>query len=167
MLVPRSRIPCGRLLWTSAENMCNENVHKTLLRQMGEATKAGDQAKMHELLDKMKMLAKAQVESEKVESIKWAREYVTHSMLLWFVSIAVGLRAICAVLGGSERLTFPVVFNISFNEDGIRTSARLERNATPDIPAAFAKPDIAKLTQPLSQSGTSQVLSSASTDAAP
>ena len=87
MLVPRSRIPCGRLLWTSAENTCNENVHKTLLRQMGEATKAGDQAKMHELLEKMKMLAKAQVESEKVESIKWAREYVTHSMLLWFVSI--------------------------------------------------------------------------------
>ena len=42
---------------------------------------------MHELLEKMKMLAKAQVESEKVESIKWAREYVTHSMLLWFVSI--------------------------------------------------------------------------------
>ena len=142
MLVPRSRTPCGRLLWTSAENTCNENVHKTLLRQMGEATKAGDQAKMHELLEKMKMLAKAQVESEKVESIKWAREYVTHSMLLWFVSIAVGVRAICAVLGGSERLTFPVVFNISFNEDGIRTSARLERNATPDIPAAFAKPDI-------------------------
>ena len=57
------------------------------------------QRKMHELLEKMKMLAKAQVESEKVESIKWAREYVTHSMLLWFVSIAVGLRAICAVLG--------------------------------------------------------------------
>ena len=167
MLVPRSRIPRGRLLCTSAENKCNENVHKTLLRQMGEATKAGDQAKMHELVEKLKMLAKAQMESEKVESIKWAREYVTHSMLLWFVSIAVGLRAICAVLGGSERLTFPVVFNISFNEDGIRTSARLERNATPDIPAAFAKPDIAKLTQPLSQSGTSQVLSSASTDAAP
>ena len=74
------------------------------------------------------------------------------------------------MLGGSERLTFPIVFNITFNEDGIRTSARLERNATPDIPAAFAKPDIAKLTQPLSQSGTSltsQVLSSASTDAAP
>ena len=83
-------------------------------------------------------------------------------MLLWFVSVAVGWRAICAVLGGSQRPTFPIVFNISFNEDGIRTSARLERNATPDIPAAFAKPDIAKLTQPLSQSGTSQVLSSAS-----
>ena len=74
------------------------------------------------------------------------------------------------MLGGSERLTFPIVFNITFNEDGIRTSARLERNATPDIPAAFAKPDIAKPTQPLSQSGTThaQVLpsGSASTDAA-
>ena len=152
MLVPRTRMPSGRLIWTSAENKCNENVHETLLRQMGEATKAGDQAKMHELLEKLKMLAKAQMESEKVESIKWAREYVTHSMLLWFVSIAVGWRAICAVLGNSERPTFPIVFNISFNEDGIRREMRH---------------DIDKLTQPLSQSGTSQVLSSgsASTDA--
>ena len=97
----------------------------------------------------------------------WAREYVTHSMLLWFVSIAVGFRAISAVLGGSERLPFPVVFNISFNEDGIRTSARLEQNATPDIPAEFAKAQAEAQarhrqrfgqahTQPLSQSAVAR-----------
>jgi hypothetical protein len=141
MLVPRSRAPTSRLLCTSAENKCNENVHKTLLRQMGDATIAGDQAKMHELVEKLKMLTKAQMESEKVASIKWAREYVTHSRLLWLVSIAVGWRAICSVLGGSQKPTFPIVINISITEDsasllGIRTttSTRLERSATPDDP---------------------------------
>jgi len=129
MLAPHIRCPSGRLLWTSAEN---DNVNATLL-QMREAAQAGDQAKTLELLEKLRMLAKVQIESEKVENTKWARKYVTHSWLLWFISLAVGWRAICAVQGSSELLTFPINFNITFNNDGVQTStsARLD-NASPD-----------------------------------
>ena len=65
--------------------------------------------KMRELLAKIEMLGKAQMESEKVETMEWARvygrEYVRSSYLMWFLSVCVGWYAFGIAVRASAGTT--------------------------------------------------------------
>ena len=88
------RTPTSQQSMRCLKSTCTATASSLLQEELRAATSEGDKAKIVEVADKIKIVARARLESEKAEFMRWTREYVSMSYVPWFISIAVVLKVL-------------------------------------------------------------------------